>query len=72
MMAQGRKPWKDKGAVDTRSAMLILEEHLAERDPSFYVLPEPPEPEPAPQRPSASDGRRARRRAQRERRRRRR
>lgn len=57
--AKGRKPWRDKGRIDTRSAMILLEDLLAERDPGRGLLPEPSEPaaEPGPRR----GGRRERR-----------
>lgn len=49
-LAQGIKPWEkaNKGRIDTRAASLLLEDYLAESDPSRLMLPEPPEPEPDP------------------------
>jgi len=43
MMRQGQKPWKDKGQIDTRAAILLLQDYLGEQDPSANLLPEPPE-----------------------------
>jgi putative Holliday junction resolvase len=38
--AKGQKPWKDKGKIDTRSAMILLEEYLAETRPDYFSIPE--------------------------------
>lgn len=45
--AKGRKPWKDKGKIDTRAAMLLLEDYLAAEDPSRALLPEDAPPPPS-------------------------
>jgi putative holliday junction resolvase len=40
--AKGGLPWHDKGKIDTRAAMILLEDHLAEGDPSRgMILREP-------------------------------
>jgi putative holliday junction resolvase len=46
--AKGRLPWKDKGKIDTRAAMILLEDYLNEGDPHRQLLPEEaPAPLPA-------------------------
>jgi putative holliday junction resolvase len=38
--AKGKLPWKDKGKIDTRAAMILLEDYLNETDPYRNILPE--------------------------------
>ncbi|MDF1667030.1 MAG: Holliday junction resolvase RuvX [Planctomycetota bacterium] len=38
--AKGRLPWKDKGKIDTRAAMILLEDYLNESDPQRHIMTE--------------------------------
>ena len=38
--AKGRLPWKDKGKIDTRAAMILLEDYLNESDPRRHIMTE--------------------------------